>query len=565
MQTRKVAGVNYNIGNVKIKNSGEIFYFEDTKTWRIISKGTIAWDRDSKKYRLISEMKSKVPVVVEYLPLENKYVLEYTDYPNNKSSLTEEGYYVEEDGIIPDYLYSLRLGRYRLAMTREDYMMFERTSYNNFDSRAYTATDDQYELMGELRNSESSKLEPSDRFKYLSKVYDKISIGAEIETCYGRFPEHLLYKYGIIPVKDGSITGHEYITVPMDSTPESLELYNEFLKRIQKFTVANQYCSVHYHVGGIPRDEEFVVALYTLYYTLQQELHQLVLPYKKSARYLAEKSEYKDHCQYLLPLGCTSKKLDLSTKMDNIYNFYNMTKGEKYNPKSLKKHSLSDSPKWNVNSRYYILNLIPLLFRGHGTAEFRLLQGTLNSYLIMDWLSINVAIIKFAEKNKTNINSNKFKYELEDVIKDIFEGEEASNLISHIEELKMNNQTNLLTGKIYSNNYKPYKHGFYNDNALKPNYANKDSSFEFYCMEIDEVLKKSGGKKVVDKKIEKITDPPLADYSWNLGRDSLSSLSTSDFISRFTAPLQREDIDTFRDLNPEEEKFVNEVKTKINR
>ena len=56
--------------------------------------------------------------------------------------------------------------------------------------------------------------------------------------------------------------------------------------------------------------------------------------------------------------------------------------------------------KWNINSRYHIVNFNPLFFGNNKTVEFRCHTNTFNKHKIMHWVFITSAIVKYASLNR---------------------------------------------------------------------------------------------------------------------------------------------------------------------
>ena len=56
--------------------------------------------------------------------------------------------------------------------------------------------------------------------------------------------------------------------------------------------------------------------------------------------------------------------------------------------------------KWNINSRYHIVNFNPLFFGNNKTVEFRCHTNTFNKHKIIHWIFITSAIVKYASLNR---------------------------------------------------------------------------------------------------------------------------------------------------------------------
>lgn len=467
-----IKNVKYKIGDINVRNSGEVFYLEDKDTWYILKNGKICWDIDENRYRLFEEVSDKKHAyIIDADKIKNDYEIGYSSqvFPNLDVDISS-GINIWP-GSIPDEYWLPSCNRYLVRRnmltlnTARNYYQ-NKPEYTYYDPRAYTIEPGYYGKIQELSEVTEKTLnmpEAPEVFNVLSKSFNDTSIGCEVETSFGSIPNQYLNLYGFRPVRDGSINGWEYINYPYGSNSKDLWKLYQFFDVASKFTRADDQCSLHYHIGNVPQTKEFIVSIYTLVYCLQQELHQICLPYKKDARYLSKKRDMKDHCQALLPLGCTNKGLDLQQKLDNIVSFFNEDFVSNYNPAKKIRYSLDGKNKWDTHSRYYILNLIPLLFKGKAnTVEFRLRHGTVNKYDAFYWLLICNALIQFASIRSEEILKLKYKYELSDIINEIYPQEIACKLCAYINFSKISYEECKIKGDMYNNTYTTHFNEFAN-------------------------------------------------------------------------------------------------------
>lgn len=247
------------------------------------------------------------------------------------------------------------------------------------------------------------------------------TVGLEYETSSGQLPEHLCYRYGLIPLKDGSIQGYEYVTTPL--SPGELDIINKQCEVLSQYCNTNMYCSLHNHMGGYPIDKMKVLALYELCRRVQDEIFAILPPFKRDVRFIANKKETKDHCQLLprLDIRIYNEEGKLDNKMLNqsfayLATFFNDGVPPKVNNGVLV-HTREGANKWDYKRRYYWVNFIPLLFKKQRTVEFRAHHGTLNKYKVMNWLWITNAIMRYADMNTELILKSEAKIRLEDVLK----------------------------------------------------------------------------------------------------------------------------------------------------
>jgi len=263
-------------------------------------------------------------------------------------------------------------------------------------------------------------------------VFDKFfkdrTFGCEIETSVGSIPEHLLHELGVFPLHDGSITGHEYVT-PVLNGPGLLRRLELIFDNCIENTRANEFCSLHYHIGNVSTEKAFLVAFYQLYYRLQGELDSLNPLYKRDATYFATKREGKDHCKVLPNL-----ELNLFTAegaFKELLDLYHEGHPAKFdNEKKLYIHFKKDRPKWEQMGRYYSLNYLPTLFDSKRTIEFRVAAGTVNKYRALNWLFIYNAMLTYCETNESRIMKSREKILLTDVLQEVYaDGTEEGNFL----------------------------------------------------------------------------------------------------------------------------------------
>jgi hypothetical protein len=88
--------------------------------------------------------------------------------------------------------------------------------------------------------------------------------------------------------------------------------------------------------------------------------------------------------------------------------------------------------KWDIQTRYKNVNLIPLLFGRRGTTEFRLHTSTFNSDKIINWIFICNGICKYAFENKEIISREGSSIYLNELIKSVYSEELSNYLISYM-------------------------------------------------------------------------------------------------------------------------------------
>jgi len=214
----------------------------------------------------------------------------------------------------------------------------------------------------------------------------KYTFGLEFETSCGVIPEDRCFADGLIPLRDGSITGNEYSTIVLDST-NGLSMIKQQLLDLREYTFFNKECSLHIHMGGFPAKSLEISILYLLCRGLENTYYDYLLPrYSFSTdRY---KSSGKSYCQQQPIFNSFN---DLYTYFTEMPFFGSFTSSHPKDP--------DRTAKWKVEERYFALNLINMLcYAGPKTVEFRFLRPTFNYRKIRFWIAVFNAILKLAEQ-----------------------------------------------------------------------------------------------------------------------------------------------------------------------
>ena len=270
----------------------------------------------------------------------------------------------------------------------------------------------------------------SDAWKYL----EGYTYGVEFETERGTIPEKYLEKFGLIPCRDGSITGFEYATVPLQG-----ERGIQAIK--SQCTLLNQFCScsynesMHVHIGGYPRTKKYIAALFRLGQLIEKEVYS-IFPY-----YYPNTSKFKkkSYCGPLPKVGLTN------TTGTSIFSelFYWLTNGLRCGtglPTGLHPMDLHNDHKWEISPRYVWLNTIPLIWGGRETIEFRCHTPTLDHHKVINWLFITIAILKYAKKHATELVTNSLdqlsKVKLDTIINEAYPSHISNILCKYMDTRK---------------------------------------------------------------------------------------------------------------------------------
>lgn len=258
--------------------------------------------------------------------------------------------------------------------------------------------------------------------KYRLSEYFKYSFGLEFETSMGYVPELTCFRDGLIPLRDGSISGLEYSTVVM-SGDSGLSLLEQQLKTLHRYTSFNKECSLHIHFGGLNLTPDNIYKVYYLCKILEPFISKLVPPETfDSANY---KANGKDYC----------RKLPSFRNFDQLYE--NLV-GRKFFGSFTQPHpnDIRREAKWRIPTRYYWVNFInALCYNVNKTIEFRLLRPTYNFEKIFTWISIFNAILVYAEK--ADMNQVYRVSSLEDIMKSVYKGDFLDALMTRIYKLEV--------------------------------------------------------------------------------------------------------------------------------
>lgn len=411
---RFIDGTYHLIGNINIENSGEV-YLINNRFVRFLT-GKIVFNHSVKQYQLRNS--SLIEGVVAFNGTEavkGFFQLSESNLITVITLLTGEKLYVMDENIIPlSYREILSKGEYAhiSKLKARDFIRLKAVDQKykeslNYDSKGIT---DKYTKLFE------SNYKPviSSDIKNYAKTIGKLSFGLEFETTQGMIPEHKLRSLPLIPLRDGSIAGLEYVTIPL-SGEVGIQAIIDSVKELSKRTEYDDSCALHLHIGNVPRTPEFITAFYKLTAHYQDEMFSMFPLYKKYNFGVKRKNYSKPfpvnlispQIQPVIDIKNSKSVIDgFSPIFDYLAESARFTDyGNDLNNVGSHPRDPAGHSKWNINTRYYAVNFIPLIFGNHQTIEFRIHTPTYDVVKILDFLFMCSYLINYTIKNTAQILS----------------------------------------------------------------------------------------------------------------------------------------------------------------
>lgn len=238
------------------------------------------------------------------------------------------------------------------------------------------------------------------------------TFGIEFETCNGIIPNSKLKHLPLIPLRDGSIGGIEYATIPLQGE-RGVQAIIDSVEELKSRTDFGDDCSLHLHIGGMPRTVEFILAFYKMISFFQNEMFEMFPLYKKY-NFGVKRKNYSSPFPFETINFKMEPSIDVRNKSQLIKNFDKLfvylsgghSFGEYDNDlKNVLNHPQdpNGNAKWNIKNRYSFVNLIPLIFGNHKTIEFRIHTPTYEVNKIVNFLMLNTFMIDYVSQNINNI------------------------------------------------------------------------------------------------------------------------------------------------------------------
>lgn len=218
----------------------------------------------------------------------------------------------------------------------------------------------------------------------------QFTLGLEYETSSGNAPWLTLQDANLVPLYDGSITGHEYVTFPL--VYEEFSIIRNHLNILKYYTDFDKNCSLHVHFGNFPIHQETIERLVKFWRHFQWDLAKY-LPYWS---YAVE--NYKSN----------GKAYNKPLLIRSLVSFYEKYTGNQFEDNDSfylpNTYDANEIRKWEVQGRYYNMNIMHLISgKEHKTVEFRFLSPTTNYDEIKWYILVLGAFLRYVIESNAKI------------------------------------------------------------------------------------------------------------------------------------------------------------------
>jgi len=429
---RKIQNTFYKIGDTKVKDSGEC-YKVDGKYHRF-NNGLIEYDYEKKEYVLTNKVPLRRGVVgfeKDGTPILGFFTSNITKNVNVSLSSRLNNLAINQEILGDNYKEHYNSGTFYESNVMSDakFKSIKRPPINKndliYDSRfASDMTKRAYDTF--YKPSGGNKM-IDELGKFLEK--NGITYGVEFETSSGYIPERLCYKHGLIPLRDGSIQGLEYVTIPLSGAKGLYNLMDicELLKDRTKYDFK---CSMHIHLGGLKRDPNNILAMNNISCLVENDIYAMQPHYKKDSIAYGKSKNYSAPINKdVFNQNLKSTRTGVKSLFNSLFNYLSM--GHDFSMydndlDNVTKHpnDPSGNRKWNIAPRYAWFNIIPIIFTNKQTVEFRQHNNTFDFFKIFHFIASSAAMVaaanqyteKFTDSSFLNSISNKSNI-LETIIK----------------------------------------------------------------------------------------------------------------------------------------------------
>jgi len=418
---RKIQNDYYEIGDNNIEGSGGCYKVNGR--YHRFNNGLIEFDHENKSYVLVNKQLLTRGIVS--INKDDSFILGFfSPNPTKNIKVVVDNFNVtnciDEETLGSKYSEHLNTGNFykKDEMSKSSFNKIGKAPVDknslNYDSRFVTKmiekSYNQYYKVPSVKNQMVEELG-------ILLEKNKITFGLEFETSKGYLPDRLCYKHGIVALRDGSISGLEYVTVPLDGRKG---LYNvmEICKLLKKRTDYDFTCALHLHLGGLKRDVDNILSINNIANMLEEDMYSLQPLSKKIS------TDYGKNKNYSGPMNCTplsimmsdtDKPLPKLKKLAFDSLFKHLSGGYSFSDFGNDLEKIQNHPKdpngtskWNIRSRYVWFNMIPIIFTNKQTVEFRQHNNTFDFFKIYNFMLSSAIMVMAANKLEDKFNNPKF-------------------------------------------------------------------------------------------------------------------------------------------------------------
>ncbi len=244
---------------------------------------------------------------------------------------------------------------------------------------------------------------PQEYSPYISPIESKRILGTfgiEFESQAGRVPYRFLYRLGLMPLRDGSIAGDEYATIPFMGCFEHMKTLEDIMDVMYSHLIIDSENSLHIHVKVNDFSKKFFISSFIVNSMLESEIFSLFPAfYSQTSRFKKSGKDYNN------PLPVISSQLSNTNPISSVFPllYKEFSGGVGFEDPYIKERTDRPHPgdtsgqrKWQIPQRYSWINFIPLLFGGSNTIEYRIHPPTLNFHKVLAWVYITNAILHYS-------------------------------------------------------------------------------------------------------------------------------------------------------------------------
>lgn len=408
----------YKTGKVNVYNSGDCFRVTDSKgitKYRTLETGAVVWDEVNKKYvhktvlgtieGIINKngevgrfAKTSETVVIKSLFKTTFCIDEQTAIECGYKEKLSDGYFYPKDEYDRRFFiekpYPSEEYKYSLPYSCDGLLTKVTKKYNEL----YT-----------LPRRKSSFIE--NLYKSNKDLFDKYTFGLEFETIKGIIPQMICDRLGLIPLRDGSISGIEYATIPLSGL-KGLYTISEVLNQILKRTEFDFSCSMHIHIGGMKRENETILSLFKTMFLIQNDIYEH-FPMYKFKNMGVKRKNYTAPLSSKLMAKMNYNNPNKESIQEDMFKLVEYLTGGNYDFKQIKLENIKHHPnnpgnerKWGMRARYLWFNIIPIIFTNKKTVEFRIFGMPDKEIKLFSFLAMSLALVDFSVHNKQPILEN---------------------------------------------------------------------------------------------------------------------------------------------------------------